>query len=245
ARVARGAAPARHLHQRPAHPRVPVPGRDLRLRPVAHQGVRDRAEPRRAAEDAARERRRHQPGQPHLGAALRRHADHRALHHRGDRGDRRGAQRAADQEGPGQSSVTVKFQVFILSFVVAGIAYAAPPADPELVDLWSHTDELNAANRVPKAAAPRALKRARSAPDLGLNSLLNDFLDANQNTGLLVLKGDTVVAERYQYGRTAQHRFASASMAKTVLGMLVGIAVHERKIASIGDRAEKYVPALK
>jgi CubicO group peptidase (beta-lactamase class C family) len=141
--------------------------------------------------------------------------------------------------------VTVKLQIVFLTLFFTGIAWAAPPADPELVDLWSHTDELNAANHVPKAAAPRALKRARSAPDLGLNSLLNDFLDANRNTGLLVLKGDTVVAERYQYGRTAQHRFASASMAKTVLGMLVGIAVHERKIASIEDRAEKYVPALK
>ena len=34
---------------------------------------------------AARQRRRHQPGEPDLGPALRRHADHRALHHQGDR----------------------------------------------------------------------------------------------------------------------------------------------------------------
>ena len=121
------------------------------------------------------------------------------------------------------------------------LAFGAPPADPELVDVWSHMDEFNPANGVHKAAVPRALKRARSAPELGLD----EFLDANQTTGLLVLKGDTIVAERYQYGRTAQHRFASASMAKTVLGMLVGIAVHEGRIHSIKDRAEKYVPALK
>ena len=71
-----------HLRQRAAGARVPVRGRDLRLRAVALQGVRDRAEPRRADEDAAGQRRRHQPRLPDLGAALRRHADHGALHHR-------------------------------------------------------------------------------------------------------------------------------------------------------------------
>jgi hypothetical protein len=35
------------------------------------------------------QRRRHQPGEPDLGAALRRHADHRALHRQGDLRDRR------------------------------------------------------------------------------------------------------------------------------------------------------------
>ena len=105
-------------------------------------------------------------------------------------------------------------------------------------------DELNPSHPVPKAGAPRELRRSK-APDEGLDFLLSDFLDANQDTGLLVLKGDTILAERYQYGRTAQHRFASASMAKTVLGMLVGIAVSEKLIKSIDDRAEKYVPELK
>jgi CubicO group peptidase (beta-lactamase class C family) len=70
-------------------------------------------------------------------------------------------------------------------------------------------------------------------------------MDAHPNTGLMVLKGDTVLAERYQYDRTAQNRFESASVAKTVLGMLVGIAIQEKKIASIEDKAEKYVPDLK
>jgi CubicO group peptidase (beta-lactamase class C family) len=131
-------------------------------------------------------------------------------------------------------------------FLFASLALAAPDEDlllkPKgLVDVWSRMDEFNAAAGVQKAAAPRPLKRARNAPDLGLDA----FLDANRNTGLLVLKGDTILAERYQYGRNAQHRFASASMAKTVLGMLVGIAVSEGKIKSIDDLALQYVPALK
>jgi CubicO group peptidase (beta-lactamase class C family) len=54
-----------------------------------------------------------------------------------------------------------------------------------------------------------------------------------------------ILAERYQYGRTAAHRFASHSVAKTVLGMLVGIAVRDGRIFSIDDRADKYLTQLK
>ncbi len=61
-RSSRRARAAGHLCERASHPFVSVPGRDLRLRRLALESVRDRAEPRRAAEDAARQRRRHQPG---------------------------------------------------------------------------------------------------------------------------------------------------------------------------------------
>lgn len=101
-------------------------------------------------------------------------------------------------------------------------------------------DEFNAARGVQKSTAPRALKQA---PDESLKPALDDFLDNNLNTGLLVLKGDAILAERYQYGRTDGHRFGSASVAKTVLAMLVGIAVHEGKL-SLEDKAGKYVAEL-
>jgi len=139
----------------------------------------------------------------------------------------------------------LKLLVLPLVFL-ASVVFAAPDEDlllkPRgLVEVWSRMDEFAAARGVQKAATPLPLKRAENVPDLGLDA----FLDANRNTGLLVLKGDTVLAERYQYGRSAQHRFASASVAKTVLGMLVGIALYEKKIASLDDKVEQYVPALK
>ena len=64
---------------------VPVPRQRRRLRRGARPGVRRRAEPRRADEIVARQRMRHRPITAHLGAALRRHADHRALHRQGNR----------------------------------------------------------------------------------------------------------------------------------------------------------------
>ena len=117
---------------------------------------------------------------------------------------------------------------------------AAPYADPKLVEAWSRMDEFHAARGISKAASPLELKRTATPPQL--EALLDDFLDAHRNTGLLVLKGDTILAERYQYGRTAGHRFASASVAKTVLGMLVGIAVHEKKTFSGRSRGRNTFP---
>jgi CubicO group peptidase (beta-lactamase class C family) len=135
----------------------------------------------------------------------------------------------------------VKFFGFFLSITLSGSVLAAPHADPKLVETWSRMDEFHAARGIRKADAPRELKKNA---DRELEPLVQAFLDAHPNTGLLVLKGDTILAERYQYGRTDGHRFASASVAKTVLGMLVGIAVHENKL-SLDDRADRYVPGLK
>lgn len=134
----------------------------------------------------------------------------------------------------------------LIATLLPGFLLAAPDeallSKPKsLADVWSRMDEFHAARGVQKSSQPRNLKRPDRVPDLGLD----EFLDSQRNTGLLVLKGDTVLAERYQYGKTAQHRFASASVAKTVLGMLVGIALHEKKITSLEDRVVQYLPALK
>ena len=142
--------------------------------------------------------------------------------------------------------MTAKLSAAIVLLAVAGLAFAAPDEaellkPKSLADVWSRMDEFHAARGVQKSSVPRILKRADRVPDLGIDA----FLNTQRNTGLLVLKGDTVLAERYQYQRTAQHRFASASVAKTVLGMLVGIAIAERRIGSIDDKVVRYLPELK
>ncbi|MDF0494138.1 serine hydrolase domain-containing protein [Bradyrhizobium yuanmingense] len=63
-------------------------------------------------------------------------------------------------------------------------------------------------------------------------------------TGLLIAKDDTILYEHYQYARTDHHRFVSMSMAKTVVAMLVGIAVSEGRIKSIDDLVSTYVGGL-
>src|SRR5262245_12992591 len=128
------------------------------------------------------------------------------------------------------------------ALLAAASAFAAPHADPKFVESWSRADEFTSARGVRKGASAKEFKQGQPIPELA--RFVDAFLDAHPNTGLLVLKGDYIFAERYQYGRTDGHRFASASVAKTVLGMLVGIAVHENKIKTIEQKASEYLPQL-
>jgi CubicO group peptidase (beta-lactamase class C family) len=79
----------------------------------------------------------------------------------------------------------------------------------------------------------------------GERRTLDDYLERERATGLLVLKDGAIVAERYRYGRTEQDRFLSFSMAKTVTSLLIGIATEKGFIKSLDDPAESFVPELK
>ena len=157
-----------------------------------------------------------------------------------------------------------------LGALLAGAAAAAPdeevlgkaagyPVCPRGPTLWSpgclvgstsHLGSILPANKVEKPAEARPLKRAAAEPKFTYSHNLfsggvDEYLARNRTTGLLVMQGDTILLERYQYGRTAAHQMTSFSVAKTFVAMLVGIAIGEGKIASIDDPAEKYVPELK
>lgn len=73
---------------------------------------------------------------------------------------------------------------------------------------------------------------------------LDDYLERQRVTGLLVLKDGLVVAERYRYGRGEDARFLSFSMAKSVTALLVGIAHERGLIASLDDPAGRYATEL-
>jgi CubicO group peptidase (beta-lactamase class C family) len=73
---------------------------------------------------------------------------------------------------------------------------------------------------------------------------IENYLDRQRVTGLLIVTGSTVRSERYQYDRNDTHLFISFSMAKSVTSLLVGIAADRGLIASLDDRAERYVPEL-
>jgi CubicO group peptidase (beta-lactamase class C family) len=119
-----------------------------------------------------------------------------------------------------------------------------------LVGLFTNWDKLVSSHVVARGPKPLALKppplevpityKHRDHPPADIK----DFLARNRNTGLLIIREDTVLYERYQYDRKPDHRFTSMSMAKTVVAMLVGIALAENKIHSIDDPAKKYLPKL-
>jgi len=121
---------------------------------------------------------------------------------------------------------------------------------PSLVGSHSHLDQIFEGRLIRRATTPSRLARVNSEPALryefgGETRTLDDYLARNPATGLLIAHGDTILIERYQYGRNDRHRFTSWSMAKTVTSMLVGIAIAEGHIRSVDDPAAAYVPALR
>ena len=66
----------------------------------------------------------------------------------------------------------------------------------------------------------------------------------NHVTGFLVLRRDTVLIERYFHGADRRSRFVSQSVGKSIASILVGVAVEEGKIRSIGDPVTQYLPEL-
>jgi CubicO group peptidase (beta-lactamase class C family) len=125
-----------------------------------------------------------------------------------------------------------------------GVFYAVP----WLVGSHSHLDEIFEGRLIHKApVASRLVRVAEPAIRYtfeGRDLTLDGYMERTPTTGLLIARGDTILVERYQYGRTDRHRFTSWSMAKTVTAMLVGIALAEGRIRSVDDLAAAYVPEL-
>jgi CubicO group peptidase (beta-lactamase class C family) len=119
-----------------------------------------------------------------------------------------------------------------------------------MVGNYTHFDSLHPSHLVAKAERSSTLDLAPAELHVtyryrGQALTIYDYLARNPATGLLIARDNTILFEHYQYGRTDLDRLMSDSMAKTFVSMLVGIAVEEHKILSIGDSVETYVPELK
>lgn len=114
---------------------------------------------------------------------------------------------------------------------------------------FSRYDSIFPSQRVAPAPQPWQFQRAEAEPAIhyefgGRRFPLGEYLQHFPVTGILLLQGDTILLERYQYGRTDVDRFMSASMAKSITALLAGIALGDGRIRSLDDPAENYVPEL-
>jgi CubicO group peptidase (beta-lactamase class C family) len=123
------------------------------------------------------------------------------------------------------------------------------PFEPKYrVGAFSHFDELFPTRSIKRADAPWAFKRAAS--DIrysyrGNRSSPEDYLSRNPVTGLLIVRDDRILFEHYQYARTNRDRLISQSMVKSIMGILIGIAVSEGAVKSVDDTVETYVPGFR
>lgn len=119
------------------------------------------------------------------------------------------------------------------------------------VGSWSALDKVPgiSTSTVPRAPTPSPLLNATDPPKVhyvhrNIGYTLDEYLERQRVTGLLILKNGEIVAERYRYGRAESARFLSFSMAKSVTSLLIGVAVSRGSINSLDDTASKYVKEL-
>ena len=122
--------------------------------------------------------------------------------------------------------------------------------DRYIVGSYSAMDHLGFSCIIPPAAEPLPLKKAAADTRFsytfqGRRLTLDEYMQRQRATAVLVLKDGEIVAERYNYGRTPSMRMLSNSMAKTVTALALVKALEEGHIHSFEDTAATYVPALK
>lgn len=122
--------------------------------------------------------------------------------------------------------------------LVDAYSYTSPPHNEYY---FHHIDQLGfRIDRVRRSGptVPFATGPVLALPDL------EGYFTRNHVTGFLVLRWDTVLIEWYFHGADRRSWFVSQSVGKSIASILVGVAVEEDKIRSIGDPVTQYLPEL-
>jgi len=134
-----------------------------------------------------------------------------------------------------------------------------PPQGKNILT-WTAQEQEAGYRRIPEVYPTRVIKRGSrvhalpraAGPDLsglkfserGVDYTIESMMAANHMSGLLVMKDGKIVLERYALGRTAEDRWVSFSIAKSVTSTLIGAAVKDGYIKSIDEPVVKYIPDL-
>lgn len=122
--------------------------------------------------------------------------------------------------------------------------------EPYRVGSFSAMDTISPHCVIEPSANPLPLPRADREPSFlyqfeGRTLTLDDYMQRQRTTALLVLKDGEIVAQRSGYDRKPEDRLLSNSMAKTIVALAIGIALEKGQIRSLDDTAEQYEPRLK
>jgi CubicO group peptidase (beta-lactamase class C family) len=112
-------------------------------------------------------------------------------------------------------------------------------------------DKITWTRPVPAGGAPYPLKRAEmvlGGIEITMDELtmsLDDYVRRQNVAGLIVVRDDTILYERYELGNSETSRWISYSVAKSVTSMLVGAAIRDGYIKSVDEPITDYLPRLR
>lgn len=138
----------------------------------------------------------------------------------------------------------------ILLFVTVSIAlYSCHVGRFFIYNFADHTDYKKFPSReISKGDSTFHFKRALQEKTININGGYDSFesyMKANKTLSFLVIRNDTVLYDWYHDKMDSASMFTTFSMAKSFVGLLIGIAIEEGKINSVNDPITKYIPEFK
>jgi len=114
---------------------------------------------------------------------------------------------------------------------------------------FKHLDQLFPVRTVPHGSPVLDLPSGEAIDPIvaldGRRLTVDQLMDEYRVTGVIALHHGRIVLERYAHDRTAQDRWFSASVAKTITSTLIGAAIRDHLIGSVDDPITRYIPELK
>ncbi|ANM30896.1 beta-lactamase [Acidobacteria bacterium Mor1] len=156
----------------------------------------------------------------------------------------------------------------VAAILIAALGLAAPataqerdlePPSAEILT-WSPPRQVAGYRAIDRLSPTREVSRGTLAypllPDLrdwstfryrfqDRELTVDDYIREMRVAGVIALKGDRVLLERYALGNDASSRWLSFSVTKSVTSMLIGAAIQDGYIESVDDRVVDYLPRLK
>ena len=149
--------------------------------------------------------------------------------------------------------------VFVALAALAGVYYGPAAVrlyrvvhlydEDRIVDNFLNMRRIFPTSTVRAAGAPFRFDRAEMSlpPKFEYAGELHDtagYLDYSRSTGMVVLRDDTVVYEKYWLGHSESGHHISWSVAKSFVSALVGIALAEGRFHGIDEPVTRYLPEL-
>src|SRR6195952_422915 len=114
---------------------------------------------------------------------------------------------------------------------------------------YRNVDRMFATRPIRRGKAVLQLARGKEiSPHYQTDQGMHDvgaYIDRANVAGLLVIKDEQIVLERYSLGLEENVRWSSMSMIKSLTSTLIGAALQQGAIASLDDSISRYIPALR
>lgn len=116
---------------------------------------------------------------------------------------------------------------------------------PHKIGLFTHMAEIGPTCKVSKSSLPVPLQRAPAdlsnvKYDAVFSYTLKEHIDKNYVMGLMVVRDGKIIDQHYRSERRETDQFASFSMAKSLISIMIGIALDQGLIKNLDDPASHY-----